>query len=217
MAEIGLRDGHAQPQLAVELEPMGTAAWARPRRRWRRRPRRSRRGLVATLVACCDDPHWVSTVVAAVVRGSRRWATPCGDVERLLAHLADAPRDDLAHLGRVDARAGDELGEHAGQQIGGVHRRPAHRCGGRWGSGRLRRSRRRSCRQPWGRPRLRCPRPVASTCGDAQRRVRRRPGQLWSLTAARNELQQQHRSPSMSSHVGARVVERRASSPVASR
>ena len=25
--------------------------------------------LVAKLVACCDEPHWVSTVVAAVSRG----------------------------------------------------------------------------------------------------------------------------------------------------
>ena len=67
-----------------------------------------------------------------------------GDVEGLLADLADAAADDLADLGRVDAGALDQLL---------LRRRPAGRRGGWWtgrrraarrACGRLRRSRRRS-------------------------------------------------------------------------
>ena len=60
---------------------------------------------MARLVACWLDPHWVSTVVAAV--GQRQAGGEpggAGDVEGLLADLADAAADDLADLGRVDAR-----------------------------------------------------------------------------------------------------------------
>ena len=44
-----------------------------------------------------------------------------GDVEALLADLADAAADDLADLGRVDAGALDERGLHGAEQVGGVH------------------------------------------------------------------------------------------------
>ena len=44
-----------------------------------------------------------------------------GDVERLLADLADAAADDLADLGRVDAGAVDRLPLDCGEEIGRVH------------------------------------------------------------------------------------------------
>src|SRR4029453_9472098 len=48
------------------------------------------------------------------------------DVERLLAPLADAAGDNLADGRRVDARAGDELGEGGGEQVRRMHaRQPA--------------------------------------------------------------------------------------------
>ncbi len=44
-----------------------------------------------------------------------------GDVEGLLADLADAAADDLADLGRVDARALDDRPLHGAEQLGRVH------------------------------------------------------------------------------------------------
>ena len=80
--------------------------------------------LLAMLVACCDEPHWLSTVVqAAEIGQARGQPRGAGDVERLRADLADAATDDLLDLGRVDTRALDH----------GLSGRPtADRRGGRW-------------------------------------------------------------------------------------
>jgi hypothetical protein len=58
------------------------------------------------LVACCDDPHWVSTVP----RGA-------GHVEGLHADLAHATADHLADLVRIDAGTLDHGLERLGQQV----------------------------------------------------------------------------------------------------
>ena len=62
--------------------------------------------LVARLVACWEEPHWVSTVVAATCSGRPAVS------QAVRAMLNDCmptwltqPPDDLADLGRVDARA----------------------------------------------------------------------------------------------------------------
>ena len=77
-----------------------------PAGRRRRRPRPAPTSDVARLVACWDEPHCVSTVVAATSAAGRRVSQAVRvDVEGLLADLADAAADDLADLGRVDAGA----------------------------------------------------------------------------------------------------------------
>ena len=75
---------------------------------------------VARLVACWLDPHCVS------MRGRRgrereagRQPRRAGDVEALLADLADAAADDLADLGRVDAGAFDERRLHVPSRSAG--------------------------------------------------------------------------------------------------
>ena len=61
---------------------------------------------VARLVACCEEPHWVSTVVLATDCGRpARQPRRAADVEGLLADLAHAAADDLADRGGVDARS----------------------------------------------------------------------------------------------------------------
>ena len=103
--------GTPRPSFLDELEPIGTRLMTSTPQAMATSTTPAATRLVARLVACCDDPHWVSTVVAAVVSG-QAGAEPggAGDVERLLADLADAAGDDLADLGRVDAGAGDQLG-----------------------------------------------------------------------------------------------------------
>jgi hypothetical protein len=71
--------------------------------------------LEARLVACCEEPQWVSTVVAGTDSGR-----PAGDVEGLHADLADAAADDLADLGGVDAAALDQAVEHGAQEVSRV-------------------------------------------------------------------------------------------------
>ena len=77
-------------------------------------------------VACCDEPHWLSTVVAAAeigqTGGEPRGA---GDVEALHADLADTAADHLADLGRIDAGPVDQLLLHDGERIRRVERRHA--------------------------------------------------------------------------------------------
>ena len=95
----------------------------------------------ARLVACCDEPHWASTVVPATLDreagGEPRGAS---DVEGLLAGLGDAAADDLADGARGRCPAAIDRGlQHGGEEVGGVDGRQARRCGGRAGSGRLRR------------------------------------------------------------------------------
>jgi hypothetical protein len=52
------------------------------------------------------------------------WLQPggAGDVEALLADLADAPADDLADLHRIDAAAVHDRTLDRAQHLGGVHR-----------------------------------------------------------------------------------------------
>ena len=77
---------------------------------------------MAKLVACWDEPHWLSTVVAATEIGRPAVSHAVrADVEGLLAHLGHAAADDLADLGRVDAGAVDQLLEGDAEQVGGVH------------------------------------------------------------------------------------------------
>ncbi len=75
----------------------------------------------ARFVACWLEPHCVSMVVAGV-----DWGRPAashavrGDVEALLADLADASADDLADLGGIDPRALHDRRLHDAQQLGGM-------------------------------------------------------------------------------------------------
>ena len=97
-----------RPRSLRPLEPIGTRLMiSTPQARaTSTTPPATRR--VARLVACCDEPHWVSTVVAATsMRQAGGQPRGAGDVEGLLADLADAAADDLADLGRVDAGALD--------------------------------------------------------------------------------------------------------------
>ena len=97
-------------------------------------------------MACWLEPHWVSTVVAAADRGRPAVSHAVrAMLNALLADLADAAADDLADLGRIDARRARSAPSA---------RWPAARPGGRWtgrrrgarsGCGRPRRSRRWSC------------------------------------------------------------------------
>ena len=73
-------------------------------------------------VACWLEPHCVSTVVAAVVeREPGREPRGAGDVERLLAGLADAAADDLLDLGRVDTGPVDQRLLDETEGLGRVH------------------------------------------------------------------------------------------------
>ena len=77
----------------------------------------------ARLVACCDEPHCVSTVVAAVESG-RPAASQAVRVmlKALLADLADATPHDLADLGRIEADTVDQRSLDGGQQFARMHR-----------------------------------------------------------------------------------------------
>ena len=85
-------------------------------------------------MACCDDPHWLSTVVAATERGRPAVSQA---VRVTLKDCSPAwvtqPPDDLADLGRVDAGATHQLDEDGAEQVGGMDGRepaaaPAHRA-----------------------------------------------------------------------------------------
>ena len=110
--KLGLAHAGADRHAAHRLD-------AARRRRRRRRPRAT--SDAARLVACCDEPHW-----AVDGGGGDRERQPggepggAGDVERLLADLADAAADDLADLGRVDARALDDRLVDRAEEVGGV-------------------------------------------------------------------------------------------------
>ena len=133
--------GHAEPELLRRVRarsgtrlmtstPQATATSTTPE------PTR----LVARLVACCDEPHW-RVDGGGGRREGQAGGQPrgAGDVERLLADLADAAADDLVDLGRVDARTARSA--PSGRCRAG--RRGAwwtgRRRGARWGCGRLRR------------------------------------------------------------------------------
>ena len=76
---------------------------------------------VARLVACCEEPHCVSTVVLATDE-REAGAEPRGaaDVEGLLADLAHAAGDDLADAAGSMPGALDGRLLHGGEQVGGV-------------------------------------------------------------------------------------------------
>ena len=114
--------GTPRPSFLDEFEPMGTRDMSSTPQAMATSTTPEPTRLVARLVACCDEPHWVSTVVAAVVSGRPALS------QAVRPMLNDCSPTWLTHpvttwpdLGRVDARAGDELAEHGGQQVGGVH------------------------------------------------------------------------------------------------
>ena len=104
--EVRLGDRHAEAELLRRVRRRsGPGSSPRRRTRSRRRPRRTPTSAAARLVACWLDPHCVSTVVAAVDSGSPAASQArAGDVEALLADLADAAADDLADLPRGRCR-----------------------------------------------------------------------------------------------------------------
>jgi hypothetical protein len=68
----------------------------------------------AKWIACWEDPHWRSTVVAGGEHGG------AADVERLLAHLHDAARDHVVDQGGVEVVALHERLQGLGGEIDGV-------------------------------------------------------------------------------------------------
>ena len=73
------------------------------------------------LVACCEDPHWASTVVAGhLEREAGRQPGVAGDVHGLHADLVDTPTDDLADLGRVHPGAVEEGFLDVAEHVHGV-------------------------------------------------------------------------------------------------
>ena len=75
----------------------------------------------AKWMACCEDPHWRSMVVAGTDSGQ-----PGGqhgvaaDVERLLGDLHDAAHDHVVDQGRVELVALGQGLERLGGQVDGV-------------------------------------------------------------------------------------------------
>ena len=66
--------------------------------------------LVARLVACWDEPHWLSTVVAATEMGRPAVSHAVrATLKACMPTWLTAAADDLADLGRVDARPVDQL------------------------------------------------------------------------------------------------------------
>jgi hypothetical protein len=61
--------GTPRPSFFDEFDPMGTRDISSTPQAMATSTTPAPTRLVATLVACCDDPHCVSTVVEAVVRG----------------------------------------------------------------------------------------------------------------------------------------------------
>src|SRR5690554_8189604 len=62
--------GTPRPSFFDELDPIGTRDISSTPQAMATSTTPEATRLVARLVACCDDPHWVSTVVAGVVSGS---------------------------------------------------------------------------------------------------------------------------------------------------
>ena len=72
---VPLVDGAAEALVAWST-PSARGSSARHRRRRRRRRHRFHHR-VGQVLACCDEPHWVSTVVAGTSRADRRRARRC--------------------------------------------------------------------------------------------------------------------------------------------
>ena len=75
----------------------------------------------AKCAACCDEPHWRSTVVA----GHRLGPTGAehgvaADVETLAADLHDATHDHVVDERGIEVVALGERLEHFGGEVGGV-------------------------------------------------------------------------------------------------
>ena len=89
--------------------------------------------------ACCDEPHWRSTVVAGTVSGNP--AAEHGvaaDVQRLGAGLHDAAHDHVVDECGVEVVALDERLERLGGQVDRVPTREGAVALAAWRSGRRR-------------------------------------------------------------------------------
>ena len=143
-AEVGLGMGTPSPSLRDEFEPMGTRDMSSTPQATATSTTPEPTRLVATLVACCEEPHWVSTVVAAVVSGRPALS------HAVRPMLNDCSPTWLTHpvttwptsAGRCPSGPPARSPRWPAARPGA--RSTARRCGGRRGSGRLRRSRRRS-------------------------------------------------------------------------
>ena len=82
----------------------------------------------AKCTACCDEPHWRSIGRAGHLLG-QPGGEPAGarDVAGLRADRVDAAEDDVLDRERVDVGALDELADHVGAEVGGVHLATARR------------------------------------------------------------------------------------------
>ena len=94
----------------------------------------------AKCAACCDEPHWRSTVVPTVDLGEPGGERGvAADVDALLADLHDAAHDHVLDEGGVEVVALDERSQRVGGEVDGVDVLRACRCGVRAGCGRRRR------------------------------------------------------------------------------
>ena len=76
----------------------------------------------AKCTACCDEPHWRSTVVPGTSSGSPAdEPARAGDVAGLRADRVDAAEHDVVDRGRVDVGALDQRADRVGAEIGRVH------------------------------------------------------------------------------------------------
>ena len=110
-AELAVADRGAHRHLAHDLDAGGdTTSWAPAMTAW-----------AAKWAACCDEPHWRSTVVAGTSSGQ-----PGGqhgvaaDVDRLGAGLHDAAHDHVVDQRRDRSVALDQGVEGLGGQVGRV-------------------------------------------------------------------------------------------------
>jgi hypothetical protein len=97
---------------------------------------------VARLVACCDEPHWVSTVVAATVSGSPAVSQAVRATLKLCSPtwLTQPPTTWPTSAGSMPVRSTSSAWTAPSRSAGCMVDSPPLR--GRWGCGRHRRSRR---------------------------------------------------------------------------
>ena len=82
--------------------------------------------------ACCDDPHWRSTVVPGTDSGKPAASSGvAADVERLLADLHDAAHDHVVDERGIEVVALDERRSTCGGEVDRVPVRRASRCAAR--------------------------------------------------------------------------------------
>ena len=139
LVEVRLRE-RAAGTVAAPRRRAGCGSSTRRRTPSRRRRRPTATSAAARLVACCDEPHWASTVVPAVAIGEAGGQPRgAGDVEGLLAGLGDAAADRLADQRGVDPGCGRSWSSARWRGGRRGASSPDRRCGGRAGTGRLRR------------------------------------------------------------------------------